>query len=133
MPRDVSLNLADTILLRFTMVGAGNTLVGLAVIYAAKLMDIGDSAANAIGYTVGFGLSFYLNKQWTFSYDGSFTKAFVRYFAVVLLAYAANFITVWSAINVFGVNSYLSQALGVPAFTIVNYLGSRLYAFVKQN
>ena len=123
----------DSSAARFVVVGLGNTLAGLAIIYAAKAIGLDDVTANAIGYAVGLALSFALNRRWTFSHDGPLFGAFGRFVAVIAAAYAANLAVVLSAIDWFGINSYISQALGVPVYTALSYMGSRWYVFPDRH
>jgi putative flippase GtrA len=55
---------------RFAVVGAVNTFVGLAFIYSARAMGLGEVSANATGYAIGLVLSFGLNRFWTFRHRG---------------------------------------------------------------
>ena len=114
---------------RFLLVGVGNTFAGLMIIYAAKAAGIGDLIANAIGYGMGFVLSFCLNRQWTFRHRGSAFNALARFVGVIALAYGANLAVVLAAIDVLGINSFVGQALGVPVYAAVGYLGSSWYVF----
>lgn len=114
---------------RFVLVGVGNTLAGLAIIYLAKGVGIGDVTANALGYGSGLFLSFVLNKRWAFRYDGPVLSTLVRFIVVIGLAYVANLTVVLGAISVISINSYIAQVLGIPAYTVVAYLGSRWYVF----
>jgi putative flippase GtrA len=115
---------------RFLGVGAVNTLVGLLVIYASKgFFGAGDIAANLVGYSVGIALSFVLNSRWTFEFGGAWGPAFVRFVAVSLVAYAANLLTVLAAIHGLAVNSYVAQALGIPAYTLTVFLASKYLVF----
>jgi len=116
-------------LIRFLAVGAANTLIGLALIYIAKFLGFGDVAANAIGYGLCIGLSFLLNKRWTFGHRGSVGSAFMRFALVTAIAYLANLAVVMFAIHIVALNHYLAQALGIPVYTALSYLGSRMYAF----
>jgi len=116
-------------LVRFLVVGIANTLTGLSLIFVAKwLVGVGDVAANAFGYGVGFLLSFSLNRSWTFGHQGSAGRAFMIFLAVQAAAYGFNLVTVVGLISM-GVNSYLAQTLGVPPYTAISYLGSRYLAF----
>jgi putative flippase GtrA len=120
----------DRSALRFGIVGIANTAFGLLVIYAAKgLAGLGDVPANLFGYTAGVLLSFALNSQWSFGYRGRLGPAFLRFLAVLLVAYLANLTVVLGAIDGFGLNTYLAQALGIIPYTVLFYLGSRLFAF----
>lgn len=120
----------DVAAVRYILVGLGNTLIGLLVIYVGMFaLGLGNVSANAIGYTVGILFSFTLNKRWTFSHAGDTLPSFVRFLLVVLLAYAANLATVVLAADVLGWNRYVAQGLGIVPYTVVGYLGSRLFAF----
>lgn len=120
----------DRSALRFGVVGVANTLTGLLVIYAAKwLGGLGDVPANLLGYTVGVLLSFTLNSRWSFGYRGRILPAFVRFLAVLGVAYLANLAVVLACLRALRLDSYLAQAAGVVPYTVLFYLGSRLLAF----
>jgi putative flippase GtrA len=127
------LKFIDSTAVRFLLVGVGNTLAGLMIIYVAKVGGIGDVVANAVGYGSGFLLSFCLNRQWTFRHTDPIFRAFARFLGITALAYLANLALVMLAIHEFGINSFISQALGVPVYTAVSYLGSRWYVFSSKN
>jgi putative flippase GtrA len=116
--------------IRFLIVGAANTLVGLSVIFAAKyFFHAGDVLANVAGYSVGICVSFLLNSRWTFSYRGATLPALSKFVVATGIAYGANLLTVVVAIDFFKFNDYFSQALGMPVYTIVAYLASRYVVF----
>jgi putative flippase GtrA len=122
----------DYRLFRFLIVGFVNTIVGLLVIYACKwLLGMGDISSNMVGYGIGIIIGFMLNKRWTFEHSGKLAPAFLRYLAVLASAYLINLTVVIYAINSLHLNGYLSQALGVIPYTVINYLGSRFFAFQK--
>ena len=122
-----------TTILRFLLVGVGNTLVGLVSIFGAKgLLGMGDVAANAFGYCIGFFVSFTLNRAWTFQHGGSVSKSLKLFLLVQAVAYLVNLLCVVFLIEL-GVNSYLAQTLGIAPYTIVSYLGSRYLAFATPN
>ncbi|HYW75707.1 MAG TPA: GtrA family protein [Gammaproteobacteria bacterium] len=115
---------------KFLLVGAVNTLIGLSTIYLLKFyFSVDDAPANAIGYMVGIVVSFSLNKKITFHHKGEILKSFFRFISVLGVAYLANLSVVELAIEVCSINSYLSQALGIVPYTLIGYLGSRLIAF----
>lgn len=115
---------------RFLLVGVANTLVGLAVIFAAKaLAGAGDLAANASGYAVGLTLSFALNRSWTFRDRGRLSPAALRFMLAFALAYLANLATVFGLRDLAGVDSYVAQAAGVVPYTALFFLASRAFVF----
>jgi putative flippase GtrA len=122
--------LLDASVYRYLAVGVLNTLVGLAVIYfCLYALGTGNAGANALGYAVGIVVSFYLNKRWTFRHDGSALPALLRFIAVLGVAYIVNLVTVLLLADGFGMNRYLAQAMGIPPYTILGYVGSRLFSF----
>jgi putative flippase GtrA len=115
---------------RYLVVGGGNTVVGLSIIYLLKWIGgLGDVIANMIGYTCGLAASFAFNAKWTFAYKGSMLPALVKFVIVFLAAYLSNLMAVVTAISMFDANGYVAQGLGIVPYTVVGYLGSRFFAF----
>ena len=115
--------------LRFALVGIGNTLLGLVVIYAAKWAGrLPDLPANLLGYLAGLAVSYGLNARWTFAFRGRHGAAAARFVLVILAAYLANICTVYAALGL-ALNSYLAQAAGIVPYTVVGYLGMALFVF----
>jgi putative flippase GtrA len=115
---------------RFVFVGFANTAIAVAIIFTAKLLlGVGDVTANAAGYAVGLVASFVLNKRWTFGFQGDRLASMLRFLMVFAIAYAANLATVMSCIKFLHLDSFWSQALGIPPYTLLFYAGSRWYAF----
>jgi len=115
---------------KFLVVGALNTLTGLAVIYGLKwVFEAHDVTANLVGYAIGVTVSFALNSQWTFRHAGKLAPAFARFIFVLIGAYLLNLATVLVAINVLAINSYIAQALGIIPYTLCTYLCSKYYVF----
>lgn len=121
-------------LVRYLAVGAGNTWVGLSVIYLALFVfRVSDVTANAIGYAVGITLSFVLNRRWTFASTVPWAPTFVKFVAITGAAYLVNLITVLALIRVLHVEHHFAQALGVIPFTAVGYFGSRYFVFRRPS
>jgi putative flippase GtrA len=114
---------------RFLAVGVLNSAVGLALIYAAMALGADYRVANAIGYAGGILISFVVNRGWTFAHDGDWRASFVRWLAVVGVAYAAQFAVVIGLTEGLGVDARIAQALGVPVYTLLSFLGARRFAF----
>lgn len=120
----------DFRLARFTLVGLANTAVGLAVIFACKgLLGMADAPANFTGYATALLLGFGLNRRWTFGHTGDPKAAFARYLLVLAAAYLANLATVMGTIGLLHLDSYVAQVAGIGPYTLVSYVGSRLFAF----
>ena len=116
--------------LRFGVVGVVNTVLGVAVIFAAKaFLGLGDLGANLLGYGLGLVCSFVLNRSWTFRHEGRAFAAFWRFGIAFALAYVLNLVTVFGLRDAMAVNSYLAQAAGVIPYTIAFYLMSAYFVF----
>ena len=115
---------------KFGIVGIANTFIGLFAIYLCKwLLGFSDALANISGYIIGFAVSFLLNRGWTFQHSGEVLPALARFIVIFALAYLLNLATVLIAIDPFGVNSYLAQAIGIVPYALFFYYGSRHFAF----
>ncbi|MDA8050845.1 MAG: GtrA family protein [Rhodospirillales bacterium] len=112
---------------KFVFFGAVNTLVGLSVIFLAlRFLDAGALPANAAGYLAGFMVSFVLNGRITFGQESLSASMFGRFAAVYAIAYLANVVTLWLALSS---GKYLAEAAGVAAYTLIGFLGCRLFVF----
>lgn len=115
---------------RFVTVGLLNTGLGLAAIFAAKaLLGWGDLVANVFGYAVGLGISFILNRAWTFRDRGPIAPAVLRFLVAFGVAYLANLAMVFGLRDGVGVDSYVAQAAGVIPYTALFFLVSRAFVF----
>lgn len=115
---------------RYCLVGALNTGVGLSIIFAAMgVFQLSPVFSNAVGFAAAFLLSFALNRQWTFQSSRSLQSSFPLFVLVCAAGYALNFAALTSAIHIFQVNAYAAQLMGVCAYTIFVFFGSRFLAF----
>lgn len=120
-------------LTKFLSVGVLNTLLSIAVIFGLKyFFNTGDVVANAIGYIVGLSCSFVLNKRWTFKHSDRALSAIPKFLLVFAISYLFNIVAVLLLIK-FGSNTYFAHLAGIPIYSILFYLGSRHYVFVKPH
>ena len=120
--------------LRFAGVGVINTAVGIGVTFAGlAFLGLSDATANLSGYTVGWVVSYALNKTWTFQHRGATMRSFGRFVTVSAIAYVANLAVVLLLHRRVGVNVYLAQLAGAAIYTTLGFLGSYCYAFPKKN
>jgi putative flippase GtrA len=122
--------LLDGSMLRFALVGCANTLLGFAaILLAGWLLQLGDLAANAVGYGCGLLLSFALNRQYTFRYGGRTAGALVLYLLAFAASYGVNVGVLLICSEVLGQSSLLSQAAAVCSYAITFYALSRWVVF----
>lgn len=114
----------------FLVVGAANTLAGLAVIFGClRFLDLPPLAANAAGYAVGLVVSFLLNGRFTFQRAPMSAATFVRFVLVIGVAYLANAAAV---LALSPANRYLAQVAGMAIYTILSFAGCRLFVFRRR-
>lgn len=115
---------------KFLVVGTSNTVLSLIVMYIAwTVYQVGDLAANTLGYTVGFLWGYAWNRRWTFNAHGGVKGSFRRYLLVCAFAYAANLLVLFAARSVLGSEHFWPHLFGIAAYTVLAYLGSLLFAF----
>jgi putative flippase GtrA len=115
---------------RFVLVGAVNTLLGLGIILASKFfLGLADVAANALGYAVGLTVSFVLNKRWTFGHSGAWRQSALRFLAAAAISYAVNLGVLLALIHWFQVDSYVAQGIAAAHYTVCFYLLSKFAVF----
>ena len=118
------------IIVRFALVGLLNTLIGFTVILIGLRIGIGDYAANALGYGVGLGVSYALNRNWTFRVgEPTSMREFGRFASAFFMAYAAN-LAVVSAGRAGGLISQpFVHVIGLGIYTVSFFAISRLFVF----
>lgn len=116
---------------RFAAVGVVNTVVGLAFIYSARALGLGEVSANATGYAIGVVLSFGLNRRWTFGDRGPLMPNALKFSALLLVAWLANLAALLGLMR-FGMAAALAQAVAVLTYALVSYLGCRWWVFASR-
>lgn len=96
-----------------------------------RLLGLDVASANLLGYAVGFVFSYLLNSKWAFRDRNSGVKSVLPFAATQLLAYLCNLSVVLIAHEYFGINGYAAQALGIPAYFTIGFLGSYFFAFSR--
>ena len=120
-------------IIRFGLVGVCNTLFGLSIIFLCKALGMNDTLANLTGYALGLALSFQLNRTWTFRFSANRQPwLLVRFLAAFAVAWAVNLAVLGYLVQRIGLNSYLAQALSIPAYAIVFYGLCSLFVFRCQ-
>jgi putative flippase GtrA len=113
---------------KYALVGLLNSAVGLLIIYICMAIGINDVLANAAGYALGFCISFSINSIWTFQQTRT-TASLLRFLLVTCIAYAGNLATMLVARDVLQIDHRFAQLTGVAVYTLIGFIGARIYAF----
>lgn len=120
----------DAAALRYLLVGLGNTVLGLGIIFLLR-QAVNDFAANLVAYFIVVPISFITHRNISFRDRGKKISACTRYMVVVLVGYAINVILLGSAIYL-EINEYAAQTMSIIAYVFVTYVMTRLFVFTEQ-
>ena len=130
--------LFDVSMLKFLLVGVGNTLLSTVLMFA--LEGLGFWLSTAIAYVAGAVMSFFLNKHFTFHSDEVLWKAAVKFAVNVAVCYVVGYGLAKvlvpipqqpNAVPVIWVER-LSKLVGMGLYTVFNYFGQRFFAFRRR-
>lgn len=122
-------------LIRFLLVGVGNTVLSAILMYA--LEGLGYWPSTAIAYAAGAALSFFLNRYFTFHSQEDFWRSLGKFIVNVavcyVLAYALAQPLVNGALGGTGLSDIwrerIAKLAGMCLYTLLNYCGQRFFAF----
>ena len=129
--------LFDVSMLKFLLVGVGNTLLSTVLMFA--LEDLGYWPSTAIAYVAGAVMSFFLNRHFTFHSEETLLRSAVKFALNVAVCYVAAYalaqpIAGWvlgrTAITPIW-QERLTKLGGMALYTVLNYFGQRFFAFQK--
>ncbi len=130
--------LFDVSMLKFLLVGVGNTLLSTVLMFA--LEGLGYWPSTAIAYVAGAVMSFFLNKRFTFHSDEVLWKAAVKFAVNVAVCYVVGYglarlvMGALSPLNPLPAIWWerLSKLVGMGLYTVLNYFGQRFFAFRRR-
>ncbi len=136
MKKDKIRALFDGKLLRFFLVGVLNTIVGNGLMFLLyNWAGISYWPATAVSYALSSVMSYFLNRHFTFHYNGHDWRVPLRFALNIavcyLLAYGvAKPLVHWIfSASTEVVRDNLAMLAGMGLFVCLNYLGQRLFTF----
>lgn len=130
------LALFDAKLWKFLLVGILNTLVGNGLMFLLyNLVNLGYWPSTAISYFLASVMSYFLNRYFTFKYEGTGWMVVLRFALNIAVCYALAYgiaepLMKWllaDAAQAFREN--VAMLTGMCLFVGFNYLGQRFFAF----
>ena len=117
-------------IVKFGLVGLLNTAIGFSIILAALAAGFGDYAANALGYGLGFMLSYVLNRYWTFAVRQPTSVAeMARFGGAAAFAYSANLLILGAFRTAGWVDQPVVHLMGMVLYSLSFYALSHLLVF----
>ena len=120
---------------RFLLVGVGNTLLSLILMFL--LEDLGYWPSTAIAYVSGAIMSFFLNRSFTFKSKAAFWPSVIKFAVNVALCYLIAYsiaqpVVTW-ALSSTAISAVwqerIAKVCGMGLYTVLNYFGQRFFAF----
>ena len=129
--------LIDSSIPKFLLVGVGNTLLSMFLMFL--LEGLGYWPSTAIAYVAGAVMSFFLNRRFTFHSQEKLGRSAVKFAVNVAVCYVAGYglakvlVPIPQEPNAVPVIWFerLSKLVGMGLYTVFNYFGQRFFAFRK--
>ena len=123
--------------LRFLLVGVGNTLLSMILMFL--LEGLGYWPSTAIAYAAGAAMSFFLNRYFTFHSEEDFWRSLGKFIVNVVVCYVVGYGLAKLLIPIPEEPTAVpviwferaSKLLGMCLYTLLNYFGQRFFAFRK--
>ena len=131
--------LIDKSIPRFLLVGVGNTLLSMVLMFL--LEGLGYWPSTAIAYVAGAVMSFFLNRHFTFHSEETLGRSAVKFAVNVAVCYVVGYglarLIVGGPPPLTAVPAVwwerFSKLVGMGLYTALNYFGQRFFAFRKKN
>ncbi|MEG0766568.1 MAG: GtrA family protein [Clostridia bacterium] len=130
MKNEQSAHLCVRQMIRFGLVGGLNTALSYVVYWLLLSVRMQNTIAWGMGYVVGMGCSFVLNKQWTFTQRSKARgMQIVRFVGINLVALGVSTGMLAVFTHIPSISDPLAGVLATPFSMAVNFLGNKLWVF----
>ena len=103
-----------------------HVLVGL---FAHHSIGFSPFNANLLGFSVGFFISYYGHRTFTFRSEGKMSRSMPRFFVIAATNLVLNQAIVYIVVNVMGRPYWLALAIMVTIVPTFTYVMGRMWAF----
>lgn len=116
-------------LIRYICVGIVSNATGYATYLILTYFGLPPKVAMTLLYVTIAGFSFYGNKKITFTYDGHFWGAGIRYLGAHLIGYSINLAILVVFSDHLGYNHAIVQATAIIAIAIYLFIALKFFVF----
>lgn len=120
-------------LVRFFISGATGAVVHIGVLtFLVELAQLHPVPASAGGFIVAFGISFTLQKYWTFknNQEGAAGRQMAIYFGIQVMNLLLNMLAMYVFVEIFRFQYQISQILVIGAIAIEAYVLYKKFVFI---
>lgn len=117
--------------LRFVIIGTLNALITAIVIWLMMhVLSCNYLWSNVAGYIAALINNFFWSKYWIFSSgDGKFLREVPLFLIAFGCAYGMQFLALLLMVEIFAMNEYVAQFLGLFVYGAVNFIMNRKLTF----
>lgn len=128
----------------FLIIGIVNTIVGLTITFTCyNVLGLNYWTSSALDYFFASILSYYLNKRFTFHYQGADIYSILKFAINIIVCYLIAFSLARPCtqylLEIFFRNELsktlienVAMLVGTGFFMVINYLGQKFFAFKKM-
>ena len=117
---------------RYGVVGLSHNSVGYLVYLFITSLGVDPKVVVSIGYPLGATISYFANKEWSFSYERRFGSSFLRYIISYFFAYVINLGLLYFFVDALGYPHELVQVLAIFSVALFLFLALRYFVFSED-
>ena len=121
-------------LIRFSIVGVGNTLVNWSIFIILNAFGVYYIISNIIAYIIATINSYIWNSLWVFKYgQGLNINTSVKFFILNLVGLTVNTAIMYILVDILNFNKFMALVLASVFVVIMNYTINKLWVFKEEN
>ena len=120
-------------LIRFGAVGVATNVSGFLFYVLFTALGISPILYISISYLIHIGLAFFLNKKWSFTYEGRISTSAVRYLISYIGCYVLNVAVLKYFYGYWGFSHVLVQAVAIVIITPLLFVAQKLWVFREDS
>lgn len=119
-------------LVRFAIVGIGNTLVDFGMFFLLTSMGVSYVLAQVCSYSAGVLNSYVWNRTWTFrAQEKASAQQFFQFLILNLLSLGTT-VVLLQLLHLAGISLVISKGMATMAGMAINFSGSRFWVFSSE-
>ena len=120
-------------LIRFSIVGVGNTLVNWSIFIILNAFGVYYIISNIIAYTIATVNSYIWNSLWVFKYgQGLNINTSLKFFILNLVGLTVNTTIMYILVDILNFNKFIALVLASVVVVIMNYTINKLWVFKEK-
>ena len=120
-------------LIRFSIVGVGNTLVNWSIFIILNAFGVYYIISNIIAYTIATVNSYIWNSSWVFKYgQGLNINTSVKFFILNLVGLTVNTTIMYILVDILNFNKFIALVIASVLVVMMNYTINKLWVFKEK-